>query len=222
MAVMVQSIDGAAIVDGLSGQLGGDPDSRVFAALRRLPDAVLVAAGTARDEDYGPPRTDEATRAWRADRGLDPIPLIVVVSASLSLSPGARLFADGHRPLIVTTQDSPPERRSALGDVAEVVTLGSGRVDLVALLEMLAGRGVNLVMAEGGPSFNASLVAADLIDEWCLTIDPVVVGGDAMRIVNGGPTTPRGFSFAHVAMDEGVLLTRLLRDAPGTAANQPG
>lgn len=221
MAVMVQSIDGAATVDGLSGRLGGDADSRVFAALRRLPDAVLVAAGTARDEDYGPPRTDEATRAWRTGRGLDPVPLVVVVSASLSLSPQARLFAGGHRPLIVTTNDSPPERRATLGDVAEVVTLGSGRVDPVALLELLADRGVNLVMAEGGPGFNADLVGADVIDEWCLTIDPLVVGGDAMRIVNGTTATTRGFSFAHVAMDEGVLLTRLVRDAADRATSQP-
>ena len=47
---MIASIDGAIAVDGTSGAVGGDPDRRVYAALRSLADIVLVAAGTARAE----------------------------------------------------------------------------------------------------------------------------------------------------------------------------
>ena len=51
---MIASVDGATTVGGVSGGLGGPADKRVFSVLRALADAVLVAAGTARAEAYGP------------------------------------------------------------------------------------------------------------------------------------------------------------------------
>src|SRR5437899_3899790 len=72
---MIASVDGATTVGGVSGGLGGPADKRVFAILRSLADAVLVAAGTARAESYGP-----STR------------LIAVVSRSCALDWDAPFF----------------------------------------------------------------------------------------------------------------------------------
>lgn len=204
MGVMVQSADGAAALDGLSGGLGGDGDRRVFTTLRRLPDAVVVGAGTARTENYGPPRP-------RRPDEPDTAPLLVVVSASLDLTADARLFEGGHRPLVATIADAPAERRRELEARAEVVTAGESRVDVDDLLALLWNRGVRLVMLEGGPALNGDFLRHDVVDEWCLTLDPVVVGGDAGRIVRGEAATPRDFDLAHVATDDGVLFVRLVR-----------
>ncbi|WKK73267.1 dihydrofolate reductase family protein [Rathayibacter oskolensis] len=66
----VSSIDGAVTHDGVSGDLGGEADLRVFDLLRRLADVVLVAAGTVRAEGYGPMVLGEEAATARAAAGL--------------------------------------------------------------------------------------------------------------------------------------------------------
>src|SRR2546429_257573 len=51
---MVASLDGAATVRGRTGGLSGGADRQVFALLRALADVIVVGAGTARTEGYGP------------------------------------------------------------------------------------------------------------------------------------------------------------------------
>ena len=54
-ANMVTTVDGSATgPGGRSGSINNEPDHRVFATLRRLADVVLVGAGTAAAEGYGP------------------------------------------------------------------------------------------------------------------------------------------------------------------------
>ena len=67
--------------------------------------------------------------------------------------------------------------------LAEVRAYGHGSVELAPALADLRADGVGVVVCEGGPSLNASLVEADLVDEWCLTVAPTVVGGDSRRVV---------------------------------------
>src|SRR3954452_1911959 len=53
---MIASLDGAIALGERSGGLGGPADQRVFMHLRDLADVIIVGAGTARAERYGPPR----------------------------------------------------------------------------------------------------------------------------------------------------------------------
>src|ERR1700683_4935867 len=55
-ANMIASVDGAVSVDGRSGGLSGAADRLVFKVLRSLADVIVVGAGTARAEHYGPAR----------------------------------------------------------------------------------------------------------------------------------------------------------------------
>ncbi len=76
----VTSIDGHIQgPDGLSGTLSSAEDRRVFHMLRAGCDAVLVGAGTARRETYGPIRVKPQWRAWRSQKQS---PALVIVSAS--------------------------------------------------------------------------------------------------------------------------------------------
>jgi len=211
---MVSSLDGATAVGGRSGPLGGEPDREVFRAVRAVADVVLAAAGTVRVEGYGPARLAERSRRARVAGGRSPEPpRLAVVSASLDLD--LSRAADGPvRPLVLTTEDADPARRTAIEQVAEVRAHGRGRVDLPAALAGLAADGVGVVVCEGGPSLNAALVEADLVDEWCVTLAPVVVGGDSHRVVHGAAEVlPAGLplELAQLLEGDGVLLGRWLR-----------
>lgn len=192
---MVASLDGATARDGVSGGLGGDADAVAFARLRTACDAIVVAAGTVRAEDYGPPGGGDERRRARRSRGLAEVPGMVVVTASAELDPAARLFTDPRRdpdvPLVVATCASAPRsRRDALADVAEVVVLGDEQVDLEALLRWCLQRGWARVLVEGGPALNAQLAARDLVDEVFVTIAPALVAGHAARLLDGSALDP--------------------------------
>lgn len=186
---MIASADGATALDGVSGGLGGDADGMVFAALRAVADAIVVGASTVRLEDYRPPSGgSEEAAAARASRGQAPRPLLVIVTASLSVEPDQRSFTDsGYRPLVATVPSAPTDRRAALDERAEVIDCGIDQVDLSALLAELGRRGHRVVLSEGGPSLNGQLIADDLIDEWNLTISPILAAGDSKRPAQGPP-----------------------------------
>lgn len=207
---MIASVDGATAVDGLSGGLGGPPDHRVFMALRALADVVLVAAGTARAEGYGPAVLPEAVRSERQARGQSPVPPIAVVSRSLNLDWQSRLFTEAAvRPVVVTVASAAPDGLARAADVADVVVAGQEDIDLRQALVSLGERGARFVLAEGGPTFNGVLAAAGLVDELCLTVSPWLAGGSSKRIVAGPPLTPpRGMQLRSVCEESGFLFLR--------------
>ncbi|MEV1109251.1 pyrimidine reductase family protein [Micromonospora sp. NPDC049751] len=208
----VSSLDGAVTVDGFSAGLSGEPDKRVFGLLRMVCDALVVAAGTLRHEGYRAVRLDEGRRAWRRANGLAAYPTLVVVSGALDLDPAQAAFADAPvRPIVLTRSDAEPP--PGLTDVAEVLRCGTGRVDLAAALAELHGRGLTQLLCEGGPHLLGALTAADLVDELCLTVAPLLAGPGPGRITAGDATGPTHLPLRHVlAADDGVLMLRHARD----------
>jgi riboflavin biosynthesis pyrimidine reductase len=198
---MIGSVDGATAVDGRSGGLGGSADRKVFAALRSLADVVLVAAGTVRTENYGPGQLP-----------------IAVVSGSLRLDWDTPFFTTAtHRPIVVTAGRAPAQARQQAEAVADVLVAGDAEVDLGQAVAQLGERGFVHVLAEGGPSFNGSLAAAGLLDELCLTIAPVLVSGDAKRILAGPALRlPSDLQLRSLCEEDGYLF---LRYATVVAAN---
>lgn len=216
MANMVASVDGAIAIDGVSGGLGGEPDRIVFRAIRASCDWIVVAAGTARAERYGIPRSTDTVARRRADAGRGAAPRLAVVTASVDLDPGLPMFADRHRdepPVVVLTGDAPPgDRVAALEGLAEIVPLSASRPTPALVLEELGRRGADVVLAEGGPSFNGQLVSAGLVDELCLTLSPQLVGGDSSRIVAGATdATPAQLELSRLLEADGVLFARYVR-----------
>jgi riboflavin biosynthesis pyrimidine reductase len=208
----VSSLDGAVTVDGRSGGLGGPADKQVFTTLRMVCDALLVASGTVRTEKYDALRLDPAGRAWRVGQGLPEFPLMVIVSGSLELDPAQLVFADAPvRPIVYTHAGAPEDRRAALAPVADIVTVGEDAVDLRAAVADLHGREATQLLSEGGPRLFGSLLEADLVDELCLTMSPILVAGDAGRITRGVAVPPRRMRLEHVLTGDGMLLLRYSR-----------
>jgi riboflavin biosynthesis pyrimidine reductase len=115
-ANMVESLDGAATVDGRAGGLSNEADEQVFAMLRALSDVILVGAGTVRAEHYGPVRPESEGLRWAWLRaGRTPSPPIAVVTRALDLDLGSPLLTDAPahaRTIVLTTQSAPPDRRA--------------------------------------------------------------------------------------------------------------
>jgi riboflavin biosynthesis pyrimidine reductase len=228
LANMIASADGsAADAEGRSGGLGGPADKAVFSAIRAVADVVVAGATTVVTEDYGPARPPAAVRERRRARGQPPAPRIAVVTAALTIDPAQRLFHETAdlgiaetgdpvptpRPLVLTVTQADPERRQQLEAVAEVHTVGDAAVEwprVLALLETVAGAGI--VLCEGGPRTIGQLVAADLLDELCLTVSPTLMGGVGPRIAVGPPPPgTRRLDLTRVLVADDCLFLRYLR-----------
>jgi riboflavin biosynthesis pyrimidine reductase len=208
----VTSLDGSATAGGLSGGLGGPADKIVFDLLRRLADVVLVGAGTVRAEGYGAMRLSDAEAAWRADHGLAAQPTFALVSGRLDLDPTSDVFAKAPvRPLVLTSAEAPAAARAALEEVAEVISCGDEHVEPRGIVDALVERGLTQILCEGGPSLFGGLIAADLVDELCLTVSPLLEGGAGIRISHGDAEAARGMRLVHVLESGGLLLTRYAR-----------
>jgi riboflavin biosynthesis pyrimidine reductase len=209
---MVTSLDGASTLGGRSGALGDREDQRLMSVLRSHADVVLVGAGTVEAEGYGGAAVVEADAAWRIARGREPQPRFAVVSSRLGLGARHPFFADAvARPIVVTSERAPADRRRALAEVAEVIVAGTDRVDLRAALAELAARGMPSVLSEGGPGLYGALAEADLVDEACLTLSPVIVAGDAPRIASSAREVARRTRLVHAIAGERMLFLRYAR-----------
>jgi riboflavin biosynthesis pyrimidine reductase len=208
----VTSLDGSATVGGGSGGLGGPADKLVFDTLRRLADVVLVGAGTVRDEGYGAMRLADDDASWRREHGLAAQPAFALVSGRLDLDPMSAVFTEAPvRPLVLTADSAPASNRAALARVAEVISCGTDSVNPALIVSTLVERGLTQILCEGGPSLFGSLIAADLVDELCLTVSPLLEGGTGIRISHGSSPVPRSMRLVHVLESGGLLLTRYAR-----------
>ncbi|HET7668340.1 MAG TPA: pyrimidine reductase family protein [Mycobacterium sp.] len=213
---MIASLDGGATDDGKAGGLAGPGDRAIFALLRQLADVIVVGAATVRIENYSGAQMSVAARQARQRRGQAEVPPIAVITRSGDLDPSARLFNRTEvPPLILTSARTVEDTRTRLGSVAEVIDASGpdpDSADAETVLKILAERGLFRVLTEGGPLFLGNLVKSDLLDELCLTVAPILVGGAAKRIVTGLGTVHTAMQRAHLlADDEGYLYSRYVR-----------
>ena len=198
-ASMITTVDGAATgSDERTGSINGPADLRVFSALRTLADVILVGAGTVRAEGYRAPRLPADRVAARLARGLAPQPDLAVVSASGDLPDD--LLAD--HPWVFTTTPSARLRAALPADRLVTTT------DLPDVVATVRAAGARRIVTEGGPRLLGGLAAAGLVDEACVTVAPVLVGGPAPRITATDWFGPTELDLVHLLESDGVLLIR--------------
>jgi len=169
---LAATLDGqAAASDGTSQWITGDAARTDVHAMRARTDAVIVGAGTLREDD---PRLDVRNDGYA---GRQPVPVVVAGRAPLPAS--ARVF-DRH-PLVY--------RASLHGDEpqgAEVVTIeGPSGVDLDGMVKDLGVRGFLDVLVEGGPTLAAAMIADDLVDRIVMYVAGKVAGGVGRPVIGG-------------------------------------
>jgi diaminohydroxyphosphoribosylaminopyrimidine deaminase/5-amino-6-(5-phosphoribosylamino)uracil reductase len=128
----------------------GEEARRAAHQLRAAHDAILVGGGTVRADD---PHLTVRLPGRRAVRQ----PLRVVLAGRRRLPKRARVL-DGAAPTL-TIQDP------------------GGRVSLKPALEVLAARGIQSLLVEGGAAIHGAFIAAGLVDRVALFLAPKLVGG---------------------------------------------
>ncbi len=217
-ANMIASLDGGATDEGKAGGLAGPGDRAVFALMRQLADVILVGAGTVRIENYSGAQFSPAQRQARQRRGQAEVPPIAVVTNSADLDHDATLFTRTEvPPLILTSSRAVSRARDRFGSAADVVDASGPTpdgVDGATALKILAERRLFRVLTEGGPLFLGLLIEEQLLDELCLTVAPLLVGGVAPRIVTGFGAVHTSMRRSHLLTDDaGYLYTRYVRTA---------
>jgi riboflavin biosynthesis pyrimidine reductase len=213
----VGSLDGKATAAGRTGPLSDDGDRAAFLLLRTQVDAVLVGTGTLAIERYGPLIADSTHAAVRAAAGLPPQPPLVIVSRRGEIPFDIPLFAHPEASALIYSP-VPPAVPTGLRARVVVDCESAAAGDLRGVLASLhADHGVRSVLCEGGPHLLSALLAADLVDEFFLTLSPMLIGGGELGIT-AGPRLDRTFPLhlirALVRNDH--LLLRYGRVAPPT------
>lgn len=182
---MITTADGAIDVDGRSGPLGGPADTARLLELRSRAAVVLVGAGTAKGEGYGAPSRKDLR--------------IGVVTRSCNLDFGTPLFSSGAG-FVVTTTDAPEVPVDSMRE-------GTAQIDFAAVIARLPE---GLVHVEGGPTLNAALMEADLVDAINLTFTPHLTGARGPGI-SQAPHALRRFTLTDLRQVEGFAFARYER-----------
>jgi 5-amino-6-(5-phosphoribosylamino)uracil reductase len=208
-ANMVSSLDGSASgADGVSGSISSPVDKATFGVLRGLADVVLVGAGTVRTEGYRLPTAKPAFADRRAANGQRPAPVLAIVTRSGEIPNDTGLFDDGSTYVVTTTGADLAALRGLAGP-DQVIVAGDQDLDFQDAVGVLATRGLGRILLEGGPSLLGSALAANRVDEVCLTWSPILVAGSGPRIATG-PDARLTARPAHLIAAEDVLLGRWL------------
>jgi diaminohydroxyphosphoribosylaminopyrimidine deaminase / 5-amino-6-(5-phosphoribosylamino)uracil reductase len=142
-------------------------------------------------------------------------PVRVVLDGSLRLPIASRLVATARQtPLwVVTGEGASHEREQALA--AQLTDLGvdvlrvaaaHDKLDLAAVLKLLAGRGITRLMVETGPILAAAFLRADLVDAAVLFSAPTAIGPDGIDALDGLPLS---------ALTQSPRLTSIGREVVG-------
>ena len=171
------SLDGkTALNNGVSQWITGPEARRDGQRFRARACAILTGIGTVRDDD---PQLN--VRDLETSRQ----PLRVVVDSKLEIPLTARILQGGTTLIVGAIENAEKMARlRSTGNLVEILPNASGKVDLLALLELLAQRGINEVHAEAGFKLNGSLLRDGLVDELLLYLAPCLIGDNASGLFN--------------------------------------
>ncbi len=192
---MVMSADGKATNGEDERGIGSPTDQRLMREIRTNADMILNGASTLRISGSSPRLGDPALEQLRIARGKPRLPTASILSRSGKL-PLDRIFftADDFHAIVYLAHEAPQ------GAMDAIVSTGRAGVRLPAdrplpwmLAHMRFELGAEVLLLEGGPSLNAQMFALDVIDEYFVTIGPVIVGGkEVLTPVEGEQPFPRG------------------------------
>jgi len=167
--------------------VSGEPAKPLMHLLRAQCDAILVGIGTV--------RSDDPLLTCRLPGMEARSPVRLVLDRALRISGTSRLVQSARAtPLWVLT--------SSLAEAAAAMRLGAAGaqvirvaaasasqpgLDLLAVLQALAERGITRLLVEGGARVASSFVSADLVDEFWLLRGSQRIGADGVPALDGMP-----------------------------------
>ncbi|MFL1378523.1 MULTISPECIES: RibD family protein [unclassified Nocardiopsis] len=215
-------------------RLSNEADFAEIDELRARCDAILVGAGTLRNDDPRLLVRSGELRARRAAQGRTENLLKAVVSRTGDLDPAARLFATGDAGAVVYTGGAGVERARKRfaghpADLPPVDVVDAGDPPTAKAIQAdLAARGVRRLLVEGGGHIHTLFLTAGLVDELRLAVAPFFVGeADAPTFVRPGafpfgPAAPMRLVEARAIGDVAVLRYRLDNGGNGATSENGG
>ena len=167
------SLDGRiATRTGASKWITGEKTRRLVHRLRYRHDAILVGAGTVRQDD---PSLDVRSRLKNRI-------VKVILDSELGTDPEARLFHSGDPVLIFHSSSASARPLSGVASSAELVQVprNPGGLNWEEILNELGRRGTNSLLIEGGAQVAASALAAGALQRILLFYAPRIIGGDGV------------------------------------------
>jgi 2,5-diamino-6-(ribosylamino)-4(3H)-pyrimidinone 5'-phosphate reductase len=193
---MVATLDGRAALNGSAVGIGSADDKHLMRELRAEADVVLHGAGTVRADPLSA-RVPSALVDQRRALGLSPQPLGAIVTRSGNL-PAQHPYYESETVVYVTSEREVPVRAPTV-EIYHVAGVSEALRDL-------ARRGARRVLCEGGPTLNAALFEAGLVDELFLTIAPKLVGGEnPLTIVKNGSFGVLGLQLRSLVERDGEI-----------------
>ncbi|MDE0366960.1 MAG: bifunctional diaminohydroxyphosphoribosylaminopyrimidine deaminase/5-amino-6-(5-phosphoribosylamino)uracil reductase RibD [Gammaproteobacteria bacterium] len=173
---MAASLDGrTAMASGESQWITGVAARQDVQYWRARSCAVLTGIGTLLADD---PRLNVRDEAYAVHGRLRP-PLRVIADSRMRTPPDARFFEEDGGVLIAHAGDPDAEHSKA-----ECAKCGDGKVDLGALVNLLADRPCNEVLVEAGPTLAGALIDEGLWDELLLYLAPRLLGSTARPLID--------------------------------------
>jgi diaminohydroxyphosphoribosylaminopyrimidine deaminase/5-amino-6-(5-phosphoribosylamino)uracil reductase len=178
----------AISADGKAGAAGGRPVAITGAAvhdrvhlLRAQNDAIMIGAGTA--------LADDPMLTCRLPGMAQRSPLRIVLDGALRLPVSSRLVRTARQtPVWAIAGAGAPTAAEEVLRTHGVEVLreaeSGGRLDLPAVIKLLAGRGITRLMVEDGPTLAAALIRAELVDEAILFHAAKIIGADGVEALN--------------------------------------
>jgi diaminohydroxyphosphoribosylaminopyrimidine deaminase/5-amino-6-(5-phosphoribosylamino)uracil reductase len=169
------SLDGAtAMASGESQWITGADARRDVQRLRALSGAILTGAGTVIADDPALTVRDGSTGERQ--------PLRAIMDSRLRTPPTAKLLREPGTTLIFCVDDDSRVTLEEAGAIVTKLPPVDDRVDPGAVLEQLAGRGVNDVLVECGPLLAGALLSGQHVDELVIYQAPHIMGSNTHRI----------------------------------------
>jgi diaminohydroxyphosphoribosylaminopyrimidine deaminase/5-amino-6-(5-phosphoribosylamino)uracil reductase len=178
---LAMSLDGrTALANGESKWITGETARTDVQHWRARSSAILTGSGTVLADDPRLTVRSIAPVSGELDEPGFVAPLRVVLDRRLS-TPASANVLDGRVPTLVVHAADAQVIDDRFARVERVpVEIRAGRLDLHAVLALLATRAVNEVQVEAGSVLCGALFAEGLVDELLLYVAPVLLG-DAAR-----------------------------------------
>ena len=162
---------------------------------RRRAHAVLIGARTLRTFKQPAIITRKAFQLWRKARRMNPHPINVVLATKIDFDPSWPFFSSPHieRVLVVPekTSDTSLKPFRSLAHIFKYENRDDYPEQIVAYLR---GLGCKSLLLEGGGGIMFPWAERNLIDEWNVTISPVIIGGESAPTMVEG----EGFDVMHI------------------------
>jgi len=178
---LAMSLDGrTALASGESKWITAAAARADVQRWRARSSAILSGIGTVLADDPALSlRLPDAT-----DAAMAPLPPLRVILDRELRVPATAQVLDGSLPTLVLHGPGarPIDRRFEHVELA-AVEIRQGRLDLSAVLALLAAREINEIQVEAGPTLAGALFAAGLVDELLLYVAPVLLGDSARPLL---------------------------------------